>query len=121
MEHIHCTTIIREPWNKGKLVGQKAPFKLKEIWAIPVRDDDCRRPPGGLLYSRELREAPGCHLRYPLPAERRSKGSNGSRVAVTLCVPEATGVAVETPVRLRLDDDLPGHLMMICLVGGCLW
>ena len=21
-------------WNKGKLVGQKAPFKLKEIWAI---------------------------------------------------------------------------------------
>ena len=25
------------PWNKGKLVGQKAPFKLKEIWAIRVR------------------------------------------------------------------------------------
>jgi len=22
----------REPWNKGKLVGQKAPFKLKEVW-----------------------------------------------------------------------------------------
>jgi len=27
----------REPWNKGKLVGQKAPFKSKEIWAIRVR------------------------------------------------------------------------------------
>ena len=27
----------REAWNKGKLVGQKAPFKLKEIWAIRVR------------------------------------------------------------------------------------
>ena len=25
------------PWNKGKLVGQKTPFKLKEIWAIRVR------------------------------------------------------------------------------------
>jgi integrase len=37
MEHVHCTTIIREPWNKGKLVGQNAPFKLKEIWAIRVR------------------------------------------------------------------------------------
>jgi hypothetical protein len=24
----------REPWNKGKLVGQKAPLKLKDIWAI---------------------------------------------------------------------------------------
>ena len=27
----------REPWNKGKLVGQKAPFKLKDIWALRVR------------------------------------------------------------------------------------
>ncbi|MCX7186856.1 MAG: tyrosine-type recombinase/integrase [Methylophilales bacterium] len=26
-----------EPWNKGKLIGQKAPLKLKEIWAIRVR------------------------------------------------------------------------------------
>ena len=25
------------PWNKGKLTGQKPPFKLKEIWAIRVR------------------------------------------------------------------------------------
>jgi integrase len=24
-------------WNKGELVGQKAPFKLKEIWAIRIR------------------------------------------------------------------------------------
>ena len=27
----------REPWNKGKLVGQKAPLKLKEIWSIRIR------------------------------------------------------------------------------------
>lgn len=26
-----------EPWNKGKLVGQKAPLKLKDIWAIRIR------------------------------------------------------------------------------------
>ena len=25
-----------EPWNKGKLVGQKSPFKLKEVWAIRI-------------------------------------------------------------------------------------
>jgi hypothetical protein len=23
----------RSPWNKGKLIGQKPPLKLKEIWA----------------------------------------------------------------------------------------
>ena len=29
--------VVPTPWNKGKLVGQKAPLKLKEIWAIRVR------------------------------------------------------------------------------------
>jgi hypothetical protein len=24
----------REPWNKGKIVGQKAPFKVKDVWAL---------------------------------------------------------------------------------------
>ena len=27
----------RVPWNKGKIVGQKAPLELREIWAIRVR------------------------------------------------------------------------------------
>jgi integrase len=31
------------PWNKGKLMGQKAPFKLREIWAIRVRLQIYRR------------------------------------------------------------------------------
>jgi len=26
-----------QPWNKGKLVGQKAPLKLRDIWAIRIR------------------------------------------------------------------------------------
>ncbi|WP_218511770.1 tyrosine-type recombinase/integrase [Variovorax sp. dw_308] len=29
--------VHREPWNKGKIVGQKAPFKVKDIWALRVR------------------------------------------------------------------------------------
>lgn len=31
------TTYGHQPWNKGKLVGQKAPLRLKDIWAIRVR------------------------------------------------------------------------------------
>ncbi|MBU6416250.1 MAG: tyrosine-type recombinase/integrase [Xanthomonadaceae bacterium] len=27
----------RQPWNKGKLVGQKAPLRLRDIWAIRIR------------------------------------------------------------------------------------
>ena len=37
MEQLIRSTSHRAPWNKGKLVGQKAPLKLKEIWAIRVR------------------------------------------------------------------------------------
>ena len=27
----------KTPWNKGKIIGQKAPLKLKEVWAIRFR------------------------------------------------------------------------------------
>jgi hypothetical protein len=32
-----ASILSREPWNKGKIVGQKAPFKVKDIWALRVR------------------------------------------------------------------------------------
>ena len=31
------TSQPHEPWNKGKLIGQKVPLKLKDIWAIRIR------------------------------------------------------------------------------------
>jgi len=37
MESTESTATARPLWNKGELVGQKTPFKLKEIWAICVR------------------------------------------------------------------------------------
>jgi integrase len=36
MEHANNMS-QHAPWNKGKIVGQKTPFKLTEIWAIRVR------------------------------------------------------------------------------------
>jgi len=36
MEHT-LQTSRREPWNKGKIVGQKAPLKLKDIWTLRVQ------------------------------------------------------------------------------------
>ena len=30
-------TVRPEPWNKGRLIGQKPPLKLKEVWAIRIR------------------------------------------------------------------------------------
>ena len=33
----NVNTMHREPCNKGKIVGQKAPFKVMDIWALRVR------------------------------------------------------------------------------------
>ena len=37
MDRVDIAARRWEPWNKAKLVGQKAPLELKEIWAIRIR------------------------------------------------------------------------------------
>lgn len=34
---VTAPVVHRDPWNKGKIVGQKAPFKPEGIWALRVR------------------------------------------------------------------------------------
>ena len=36
MENVPISS-AKVPWNKGKIVGQKAPLKLRDIWAIRIR------------------------------------------------------------------------------------
>jgi hypothetical protein len=70
METINSATSIRVPWNKGKLVGQKAPFKPKEIWAIRVR----------LQIARRCREQ--VDYRDVIVAAEYDAGNNGELVQV---------------------------------------
>ena len=37
MEESFASIHPARPWNKGKLLGQKAPLKVSEVWAIRVR------------------------------------------------------------------------------------
>jgi hypothetical protein len=34
----------RPPWNRGRLLGQKPPLKLREVWAIRIRLQIADRP-----------------------------------------------------------------------------
>ena len=43
-----------QPWNKGKLVGQKAPLLVRDIWAIRVRLQLAEKPPPDYV------QTPGC-------------------------------------------------------------
>jgi hypothetical protein len=66
------------PWNKGKLLGQKPPLKLKEIWAIrwsrPSETTVADRPPA-VLAPRPLMRT---HMaqRNRVAAAARSTGPN---------------------------------------------
>ncbi|MBL0949136.1 MAG: integrase, partial [Pseudomonas sp.] len=33
----NIATYSHQPWKRGKLVGQKAPLRLRDVWAIRVR------------------------------------------------------------------------------------
>jgi integrase len=37
MDQAFAATAQHVPWNKGRLLGQKLPLRLKEIWAIRIR------------------------------------------------------------------------------------
>jgi integrase len=53
----------RIPWNKGKLIGQKAPLKLREIWAIRIRLQLARRARDLALFNLAIdSKLRGCDL-----------------------------------------------------------
>ena len=53
----------RVPWNKDKLIGQKAPLKLKEIWAIRIRLQLARRTRDLALFNLDIdSKLRGCDL-----------------------------------------------------------
>lgn len=57
------STQPREPWNKGKLVGQKAPLKPKDIWAIRIHLQNARRTRDLALFSLGIdSKLRGCDL-----------------------------------------------------------
>lgn len=63
METNQTASVKRVPWNKGKLVGQKAPFKPKDVWALRALMERRRRTrelaPFNLGIDSKLR---GCDL-----------------------------------------------------------
>lgn len=42
-----ANAVHREPWNKGKIVGQKAPFKLKDVDEVSLAEPSFGLAGGG--------------------------------------------------------------------------
>jgi hypothetical protein len=100
--------VVPTPWNKGKLVGQKAPPKLKEIWAIRVRLQVYRRAHELALFDlgidSKLGRADRCSCDRPVQFEI----TESTRTALTDWI-RLAGLASENflfPSRVRASPHL---------------
>lgn len=86
---------VREPWNKGKLIGQKKPLKLKEVWSIRIRLQLARDVRGLALFNlavdSKLRACDLVKLRV-------ADVTHGKRV-----IPRATVIQQKTQQRVQFE------------------
>ena len=83
-------TINRRPWNRGRLIGQKPPLKLREVCAIRTRLQLADRPRATVLQTKT-----GRPVQFEIMEQTRSavriglRGPTGSRA--TTSSPAASG------------------------------
>ena len=86
------------PWNKGKLLGQKPPLKLKESWSIRIRLQLARRARELALFNLAIdSKLRGCDL----VGLRVHDVVHGSRVAARAIVMQRK---TERPVQFEITE-----------------
>ncbi|MEO0816259.1 MAG: tyrosine-type recombinase/integrase [Pseudomonadota bacterium] len=104
------------PWNRGKLVGQKAPLKPQEVWAIRVRLEIAEKRRDLALFNLAIdSKLRGCDLVSLRVADIRTGGDIRSRSKV---LQSKTGNAVQFEITKQtreaiaawcLEKDLRPH------------
>ena len=95
LTHQHC---YRPPWNKGKLIGQKRPLKLKEIWAIRIRLELAKRTRDLALFNLAIdSKLRGCDL-IKLKVKDVAHGETVSKRAMIL------QQKTKQPVQFEITD-----------------
>ena len=89
---------VKAPWNKGKLVGQKPPLKLREIWAIRIRLQLARRTRDLALFNMAIdSKLRACDL-VRLRVRDVAQGGQVARRAIVL------QRKTQRPVRFEIAD-----------------
>ena len=98
-----------QPWNKGKLVGQKAPLRLRDTWAIQVRLQIAERTRDLALFNLSIdSKLRGCDLNKL----RVRDVAHGERVSPRTMVMQQKTLR---PVQLKITEQirvamLPGYI-----------
>ena len=106
---------VRDPWNKGKVVGQKAPLKLRDVWAIRVHLQMEQRVRELALFNLALdSKLRGCNL----VAVRVRDVCHGEAVASrTSVVQQKTGHPVQFEITATTREALASWIKAEALRG----
>jgi integrase len=98
MDQAITTAAQQSPWNKGRLIGQKLPLRLKEIWAIRIRLQLARRARELALFNLAIdSKLRGCDL----VSLRVCDVAQGARVAQRAMVLQSK---TQRPVQFELTE-----------------
>ena len=90
------------PWNKGKLVGQKAPLKPQEVWSIRVRLQLAGKKRDLALFNLAIdSKLRGCDLLRLRVSDLRLGAEIRSRAKI---IQQKTGAAVQFEVTKQTRD-----------------
>lgn len=93
----------REPWNKNKLVGQKSPLKLKEIWAIRIRLELFQRVRDLALFNLAIDSKRGCDL---IKLKVRDISHGNQITARAIVMQQKTGLPVHFEITEQTRNSL---------------
>ena len=106
----------RTPWNKGKMIGQKTPLKLKEIWAIRFRLQESGRPRELALFNLAIdSKLRGCDL-VRLRVHDITQG--GRVVSRATIVQSKTRQPVQFEITQQTRDSIQAWMMKAQLTPG---
>ncbi len=105
MELNHLNTDSqRTPWNKGRIIGQKAPLKLKEIWAIRFRLQDSERLRELALFNLAIdSKLRGCDL---VRLKVNDVAQGGRILSRAIVVQRKTGQPVQFEITEQTRDSI---------------
>ena len=106
----------RTSWNKGKMIGQKTPLKLKEIWAIRFRLQESGRPRELALFNLAIdSKLRGCDLVRLRVHDIAQDGRVLSRATI---VQSKTRQPVQFEITQQTRDNIQAWMMKAQLTPG---
>ena len=112
MNHIQTFTAEQTAWNRGRLVGQKPPLKLREVWAIRTRLElDNRRRDLALFNLAIDSKLRGCDL----VRLRLSDVMTGGRIAPRAVILQRK---TQRPVQFEITEQTRKAIASWVSIGG---